>query len=300
MYTGSSVRLKYNWDASRQSYGKSSWVIPVIDTSLEGNILALDVEYKSVVVPPPSGNCMLIVHPFNDSSGNNSKEFNVNVVDQEFNELSTHRVSFYGSEHIFFDQDSYPYGHVSEELYYQIYDKGSSQMAVYIDDYVHTDEVLRQISKAGNYVADSAFRLSRSGYDKVKEQNRKQVLFSAVFSLFILGVGTIILVNALLYLRKRDYETLINMGMNRFRLWRITIYELLLYTLAALAFTTGLVLLLYANPIESLMEYMKYFEARHYGYSGIYFMIVIGLTILIYYTVLLRMVRPRRKSTKKA
>ncbi len=299
MYAGSSVRLFYNWNASLQNYGKASWIIPVIDVSLEDNTVALTTEYRTVVIPPPYGECLLQVHPFNDSSGNHSKELKVKVVDTLITEEKTQRLTLDGWEGIYFDENSYPYAEVSEALFYRIYDSGSSQMSVYIDDYVHTDEVLRQIRKAGDYIADSAYRLSRSGFDKVKEQNRKQVIFSALFSLFILGIGTVILVNALLFLRKKDYVTLINIGMNRFQLWRITAYELLLYTMAALAVTVGLLILLYTKQVGSIMEYLKYFEPRHYGYCAFYYMIVIGVTATVTCGVLFRMVRTRTKKADK-
>lgn len=295
MYSGASVQIHFLWNATTEQYGKLSWIIPVIDVTLKGNAVAMNRDYRSIVVPSAYGESMLTVNPFNDSSGKYTKKLNVNAVDMLYNDVNTQQVTVNGREVTFFVESHYPYADVSEELFYQIYDSGNSQMAVYIDDYVHTDEVLRQIRKAGNYIADSTYRLSRSGYDKVKEQNRKQVLFSAVFSLFVLGIGVIILVNALLYSRKKDYETVMSMGMNRFRLWRITIYELLLYVVAAYGITACLVYLLYNNTTGSIMEYLKYFEMRHYVYCSIFYLAIMVFTIVIFWGVLNWMVKPRAK-----
>lgn len=116
---------------------------------------------------------------------------------------------------------------VGKEIYETIYGKESLvQVTAYLDDYCYTNRVLKKLEEKG-YEAISVYRVSSGDYNPEKSSNRISTLLISAGALLIIFLLDIIVIYAILKLKKKDILTLRSIGMREETMYRMNRYEML-------------------------------------------------------------------------
>jgi ABC-type antimicrobial peptide transport system, ATPase component len=304
-YKSADIIIPFKENVTGEDFTETSPIIPIIDDDLTGNNVAFSTLFRGCTQFSPYGEFKLVATLYDTYkvSAASVKEIKINCIDKKMGPEDEETLTFkdkHGSQEYTIDKfDDFPCVEVGSDLFYQIFDRGSAQMTVYIDDYVHTDQVLKELKQVGNYIPASAYRMSMNEYDPVKNQKREQILLLSATSLLVLCFGAIVLINVFLYACKKDYETLNYLGMSNKKLWKIKMYEMMIYSIIAYFITATVLLVLSMNKIPIVLNYLKWFFVKQYLISSVYYFFIILLAGFIFYGLLQRFVMPRKPHIKK-
>jgi ABC-type lipoprotein export system ATPase subunit len=153
---------------------------------------------------------------------------------------------------------------VSKEVFDQIFPSlTSTQMAVYIEDYAYTDQVLTALEDAG-YEAVSVFRTGAMDYNMDEVQDiLTTVAMCAVAFLVLFALG-VLMQYTLWVVRSRDYVTLKLMGLNvASQKWMFRL-NTLVSTFTAMVISIIILNILADCHVKVVYDFMKYYRWYHY------------------------------------
>lgn len=148
---------------------------------------------------------------------------------------------------------------LSEELFYQLYDKNSSQASVYITSYGKTDTVIKELRELG-YDAVSTYRVSMGGYIEEKVFQRLEVICISSLILIALVVLQILLIRSILKIKIKNYDVLKFMGMRMRQLGRITYLEMGVHCIASIVAAGLVMVVLFLMKIPFIVQMMQYYS----------------------------------------
>ncbi len=237
--------------------------IPVIGEGIEKGILRIssDLVNSSTYDLVGEGTATVTV-PDDNQKDETQFEYNINVIN-DFNESSKRFVE------------------INEDWFYELCDFKSSQASLYLTDYVHTDEVLKQLKKKG-YEAISVVRLGSIKYNSWKAAARSSAIGIALLVLMILGMVEVILSAAFLKVRHKDYRVLPSVGMNYKTLRLMYYYEMLIYAVEAILITIIAMNIFNLFRLSFLTDRLKYYHGFAYAVFVLYNILTIFIALLIF------------------
>ncbi len=167
---------------------------------------------------------------------------------------------------------------VSREMYDEIvFDKETHQMAVFINDYAYTEDVLNAVKELG-YEAASVYRVGATEYD-FDLINRKAVSMGismgGIIMIFVIGVFVIGLI---MNLSIRGFRIFRLLGLNREMLGKINTVDILSSILFSVVVSMIIIMLLNVFGFVYVVNVVKYYKIRHYL---MYILLVAGFTITL-------------------
>lgn len=173
---------------------------------------------------------------------------------------------------------------VSPEIYQQlrdVYNIGTSQASVYIDNYSQTNKVIDKLVDAG-YDAVSTYQVSTTKYVQDKVYKRLEIIGISSLVLIVLAILQILIVRSLLKIKKKDYNVLRFMGMKKKQLCRITYREMGIHGAAAVVITLLIMLVLRLSGIAFIQNMMFYYSIAGVLIYCLYNGILLFLTVFLF------------------
>lgn len=152
---------------------------------------------------------------------------------------------------------------VSEEFFDKIFTRKSTQCSVYIKNYTKTDQVIRDIEKAG-YTAVSTYRISSVNYNENKVMDRLVFIGISVGILLVLIIVEILILRSLMKIKIKDFFVMKSMGMQIHMINKISLFEMTRYCIEAILAAVVVMLGLYAAGIPVIREMMIYYGVAAY------------------------------------
>ena len=152
---------------------------------------------------------------------------------------------------------------VSEEFFNKIFTRKSTQCSVYIKNYTKTDQVIRDIEKAG-YTAVSTYRISSVNYNENKVMDRLVFIGISVGILLVLIIVEILILRSLMKIKIKDFFVMKSMGMQIHMINKISLFEMTRYCIEAILAAVVVMLGLYAAGIPVIREMMIYYGVATY------------------------------------
>jgi ABC-type lipoprotein export system ATPase subunit len=182
---------------------------------------------------------------------------------------------------------------VFDEITADIKDK---QTSIYIEDYGYTDLVLKAL---GNYGCEgaSALRVSTTGYDTNKLQEQLVTLGISAAALVVASLLFLIVIHALMKLKREDFNILLRLGLKRKIIKYINIWDLSTGMILASIVSIGIIWFMKAGQQAQIIHILHYIRWYHYLAFIIYSAILGGAAGQIYNRYLL--VGKKRKRKKK-
>ena len=150
---------------------------------------------------------------------------------------------------------------VSEEFFNKIFTRKSTQCSVYIKNYTKTDQVIRDIEKAG-YTAVSTYRISSVNYNENKVMDR--LVFIGISVGILLIIVEILILRSLMKIKIKDFFVMKSMGMQIHMINKISLFEMTRYCIEAILAAVVVMLGLYAAGIPVIREMMIYYGVATY------------------------------------
>ena len=169
---------------------------------------------------------------------------------------------------------------ISQELFETMYsDVVSRQASLYIEDYVYTDDVLKELKEAG-YEAVSPFRIGSLTYNSTKVQERLFTLFLSTTSFICVFILEIMVLSAFLHFKRKDFQILTSIGANSKMVRLMNRYELAIHEAIALVACFLIVLIMKMNQVSYSNRIFLYYRYYHYFILLFVNLITTGLLIL--------------------
>ncbi len=271
------IRLEGAWCAVFKQYRYRDMFIPVIDDGLAGKALSLS-EYYFMPYERCNGvahmNCTLVSKSDGEVNVYADKLLNTGKTDGlVYEKLKLCETS---------EEILAPFICLSEEFFYELYEKGSHQASLYIDHYAHTDKILKRLEKEG-YDAISSYRVSTLEQDADKADNRVRLLIISFSILIVMAVLEVFIVFLFMGLRKKFYAVFKFMGMERNVIKRINYLEVNLYTVVSVTFTMiAMWVADICNAMPWIGEFRVYLDFIHYVIYILYNLLLAQLVALLF------------------
>lgn len=273
---GDQCTLSYAFDLKTQDYLGSNQFYLVINDKLKGsearvsrNHLLQPVGYDTYSQPVEDiipGDDALTVQ-FNTSRKGLSKEtLKLDDVRQKLQVTDT------------LNDQSGAILEVSEEFFNKIFTRKSTQCSVYIKNYTKTDQVIRDIEKAG-YTAVSTYRISSVNYNENKVMDRLVFIGISVGILLVLIIVEILILRSLMKIKIKDFFVMKSMGMQIHMINKISLFEMTRYCIEAILAAVVVMLGLYAAGITVIREMMIYYGVAAYLCFFIYNLLLEYVTV---------------------
>ncbi|MBH1940435.1 ABC transporter ATP-binding protein/permease [Mobilitalea sibirica] len=291
-YEGPNCKIHFFWNESTQTFGQIASALPQIDRNLNGNTVVTRKAYLSMFRNAiPKGECQFVCRYYSDLGNliSDRKVIDINVIEKDYTnsnediEVFTHVIPNGATlERVFINESSFPFIDVSEELFYSIYDTGSRQMSIYVEDYAYLDRVLKKINESGDYIAASTYRMSAKYFSDDLNVNRERLIAMSLFVLLITA-GAIVFVVCMIYMiRKKEYLILNKLGMKPYLFQLITFTKLALLSFAAMFSIAIILIILYNIRTTLVLNYLKYLMIPQFVVCAILFLIAVALATYIY------------------
>lgn len=167
---------------------------------------------------------------------------------------------------------------VSSEFYYTYYQPVKTQAAVYITSYAMTDSVMEKLESMG-YEVISTYRVSVSGYNETKVNNRMVVIGVSAFGLLVLALAEILILRSLMKIRIKDFFVLKFIGMKLKMINRISYFEMTAHCITAMAITVIAAWILRLAGVGLITDMMWYVRWHTYVLFILYNLAVCVLTV---------------------
>ena len=276
-YKQGEIRLEGAWCAVSKNYKYRDLLIPLINEGVEGKDISLS-NYYSMPYDPCKGEA----HMFCESVSNTSGQ--VNIYAEKL--LNTGEIESLKYEGIYIgeatEETLSPFVYVSEDYFYELYEKGSHQASLYIEHYAYTDKVLEKLEKSG-YDAISSYRVATLEENGDKADNRVRLLLISFAVLIVLAILEVFIVSSFLKLRRKFYSVLKFMGMESGIVKRINFFEINLYTAMSVALTMLLAWIVdMLGLLPWVSEFRVYMDPIHYVIYIIYNFVLAQVVALIH------------------
>lgn len=172
-----------------------------------------------------------------------------------------------------------------EDLFYKLYESGSDQAAVFIDDYAYTDRVIKKIEERG-YLVISSFRISSREYDDDLLYERNMLLVISMGVLVILAILHVFVVSMLFRIKIKDYGILRQMGMRPKMVEYINFIELMIHAVLATALTVVAAFVADKLNVTAVNQIMVYMTPSKYIIFTIYNLALTVITAAVFNRIL--------------
>lgn len=164
---------------------------------------------------------------------------------------------------------------MSEKLFWQLYNKKSTQASAYISSYSKTDSVLDELVAMG-YDALSTYRVSSTNYIEKKVYQRLEVIGISCLVLIVLTILQILLVRSILKIKIKDYHVLKFMGMRVGQMNRITYLEMGVHCIMAIIAALAAMAALYTSRMLFIVDLLQY-----YTLLGLFLFVVYNIVLML-------------------